>query len=219
MNPIPHRWDLSPAEAVALQVTLASRVDSHTPLDLDGLRLVAGVDVSVRGEVSRAAIVVMAFPSLDIVETATASLPVSFPYVPGLLSFREGAVILAAWEQLKARPDAAIFDGAGIAHPRRIGIASHIGLWWDMPTVGCAKTWLVGHAATPDAGRGAATPLEHRGEVVGAVLRTRSGVRPVFVSPGHRATIETACALVLRCATRYRLPEPVRMAHRLAGEF
>jgi deoxyribonuclease V len=219
MKGIPHRWDLSPGEAIALQKALAAQVDTRTPLDLDGLQRVAGVDVSVKDNVSRAAIVVLTFPALEVVEAVTAQMPTPFPYISGLLSFREGAVILEAARKLRLRPDVYLFDGQGIAHPRRIGIASHIGLWWDAPTVGCAKTRLVGTHHEPGVEKGAYAALWHQGEQVGVVLRTRANVKPVYVSPGHRATLDTARELVLRCAVRYRLPEPVRAAHNVAGDF
>lgn len=219
MEGIPHPWALSPSEAIALQKTLAAQVDTRTPLDLDGLQRVAGVDVSVKDNVSRAAIVVLTFPALEVVEAVTSQMPTPFPYISGLLSFREGAVILEATRKLRHQPDVYLFDGQGIAHPRRIGIASHIGLWWDAPTVGCAKTRLVGTHHEPGVEKGTYAALWHRGEQVGVVLRTRSNVKPVYVSPGHRATHDTARELVLRCAVRYRLPEPIRAAHNTAGNF
>jgi len=216
---IPHIWELSPHEAITLQKRLASQVDTSTPIDFDSLELVAGVDVSVKNNISRAAIVVLTFPDLELVEAVTERIPTPFPYISGLLSFREGAVILAAHDKLKHRPDAYIFDGQGIAHPRGIGIASHIGLWWDAPTVGCAKTRLVGQYEEPGPEKGAYTPLIDHGRPIGVVLRTRANVKPVFVSPGHRATIDSARELVLRCTTRYRLPAPIRAAHQVAGDF
>jgi deoxyribonuclease V len=219
MPAISHPWNLAPRDAIRLQKDLAAQVDITTPIDLDAVRLVGGVDVSVKRRISRAAIVVMTYPGLEVVESATARMPTPFPYISGLLSFREGEVILAAHEQLVQKPDVYIFDGQGIAHPRRIGIASHIGLWWDAPTVGCAKSRLTGAYVEPGAEKGSFAPLMDRGEQVGIVLRTRTNVKPVFVSPGHRATFDTARELVLRCATRYRLPEPIRAAHNLAGAF
>jgi deoxyribonuclease V len=216
---IPHPWDLTPKEAIALQKRLAPQVDTRTPLDLEAVRLVAGVDVSVKHNVSRAAIVVLTFPALEVVEAATARMPTTFPYVSGLLSFREGPVILAARRNLSHQPDVTIFDGQGIAHFRRIGLASHLGLWWDAPTVGCAKTRLVGTHAELASEKAAFQPLWHNGEQVGVILRTRTNVKPVYVSVGHRTTIDTARELVLRCTTRYRLPEPIRTAHNTAGAF
>lgn len=217
--PVKHSWNLTPAEAIALQNELAAKVDSTTPIDLASLKTVAGVDVSVKNDVSRAAIVVLTYPDLEVVEAVTARQPIPFPYVPGLLSFREGDVILAAHDKLKSVPDVYIFDGAGIAHQRRLGIATHIGLWWDRPTVGCAKNRLVGTYAELAPEKGAMEDIIYRGNVVGRVVRTRTNVKPVFISPGHKATLDTACQLILNTVTRYRLPEPIRAAHNAAGDF
>lgn len=216
MKGLPHAWNVTPVEAIALQTALSAQVDAHTPIDLDGVELVAGVDVSVKDNISRAAIVVMTFPGLVQLEVVTAQIATPFPYISGLLSFREGAVILQAAEQLKHHPDVYLFDGQGIAHPRRVGLASHIGLWWDAPTVGCAKKRLTGKHDDVPAEKGAFVPLWDGGEQIGVVLRTRSNVKPVYISPGHKASIDSACELALRCATRYRLPEPIRAAHHAA---
>jgi deoxyribonuclease V len=211
-----HRWDLTPSEAIALQKELAPQIDTSTPLPLDDLQLVGGIDVSVKENVSQAAIVVLTYPALEVIERVNASIPTPFPYIPRLLSFREGAVIIDALRQLKHAPDVFIVDGQGIAHPRHIGIASHIGLWIDVPTVGCGKTRLTGtHEPVPPE-KGAWSPLMHHGEVIGAALRTRDNVAPVYISVGHRATLDTARELVMRCVTRYRLPEPIRAAHNAA---
>jgi len=211
-----HRWDLTPSEAIALQKELAPQIDTSTPLPLDDLQLVGGIDVSVKENVSQAAIVVLTYPALEVIERVNASIPTPFPYISGLLSFREGAVIIDALRQLKHAPDVFIVDGQGIAHPRHIGIASHIGLWIDVPTVGCGKTRLTGtHEPVPPE-KGAWSPLMHHGEVIGAALRTRDNVAPVYISVGHRATLDTARELVMRCVTRYRLPEPIRAAHNAA---
>lgn len=216
---IPHRWDLSATDAIQLQKELAAQIDTSTPLDIENLRYVGGVDVSVKENISRAAIVVLSFPDLKVVESATARMPTPFPYISGLLSFREGEVILAAHDKLKTEADAYIFDGQGIAHPRRIGIAAHIGLWWNRPTVGCGKTRLIGQHDELGTEKGAMQPLIDKSEVVGRIVRTRTNVKPVYISVGHHATLETACELVLRCTTRYRLPEPIRAAHNIAGDF
>lgn len=220
---VQHRWDLMPAQAIALQKELAGQVDAHTPLDLDHLKTVAGVDVSVKNNISHAAVVVMSYPEFEILEAVTATMSTKFPYIPGLLSFREGEVILEAHQQLKLTPDVYIFDGMGIAHPRRLGIAAHIGLWLDRPTVGCSKTHLFGRYSEPDLERGSMSPLiaqnKDQSETIGMVLRTRTNVQPVYISPGNHATIETAVELVLSCTPRYRLPEPIRAAHNTAGQF
>lgn len=220
---IQHRWDLMPAEAIALQKDLAKQVDSQTPLDLENLKLVAGVDVSVKNNMSHAAVVVLSYPDFKILEAATATMPTKFPYIPGLLSFREGEVILEAHQKLTLVPDVYIFDGMGIAHPRRLGIAAHIGLWLDRPTVGCGKSHLTGAYTEPDEKRGSMSPLVARTknseEIIGMVLRTRDKVQPVYISPGHHANLETSVELILRCTTRYRLPDPIRAAHNTAGQF
>ena len=186
---------------------------------LEPVRRVAGVDVGFEaaGTVTRAAVAVLRYPELDVLETATARCPTTFPYVPGLLSFRELPAVLAALEQLREPPDLLLCDGQGIAHPRRFGIASHLGLLVDIPAIGVAKTRLCGTHAEPPHQRGAWTPLRADEEIIGAVLRTRIGVKPLYISPGHRIGLETALAYVMRCCTRYRLPETTRHAHRLAS--
>lgn len=218
MDGIPHRWDLTPEEAIALQRQLAPQIDVATPINLDAIKYVAGVDVSVKDEISYAAIVVLTFPDLQRVEAATAQMPTPFPYIPGLLSFREGAVILQAHAKLTAKPDVYIFDGMGIAHPRRFGIACHMGLWLNAPTVGCGKTLLVGKHEDVPAEKSGFAHLVHRKEVIGAVVRTRDNVAPVYISPGHLADLDSAIELILRCSTKYRLPDPIRAAHNTAGD-
>jgi deoxyribonuclease V len=187
--------------------------------EFGALRTVAGVDAGFEdeGATARAAVVVLRFPELTPVAYALARGSARFPYVPGFLSFREAPVILDALAQLAAPPDLVICDGQGIAHPRRLGIASHIGVVSGLPTIGCAKSLLTGrHDTLPDE-RGAMVPLLHRREQVGWALRTRAGTKPVFVSPGHRVAMETAAALVMACVTKYRLPETTRYAHNLAS--
>jgi len=212
-----HRWDLTPGEAIALQKRLAKRV---VRLDRVGpVRHVCGIDVGFddEGRVTRAAAAVLGFPGLQLVDFALARRPTSFPYVPGLLSFREAPAALDALGALRVVPDLLLCDGQGIAHPRRIGIASHIGLLAGIPSIGVAKTRLVGEHGRVPGRRGAWAPLVDRGETVGAVLRTRAGVKPLFVSIGHRVSLETSIRWVMACTTRYRLPETTRWAHRLAS--
>lgn len=210
-----HSWDLSPAEARALQERLRRQVQV-APL-ASPPRWVAGVDVSIREEVAHAAVVLLSFPDLSPVEAATAQAPVSFPYIPGLLAFREGPAVLAALERLKGRPDVLLFDAQGWAHPRRMGLATHLGILLDWPSIGCAKSRLWGEHEEPPPQRGSWVPLRDGDEVIGAVLRTQTGVQPVYVSIGHRVDLETAVELVLACAPAFRLPEPLRWAHRVAG--
>jgi deoxyribonuclease V len=209
------RWDVSPADARDIQRQLRGRA-LVAPLDRQP-EVLAGIDVSVKGGQARAAVVLLSYPENTPFQTATAAMPVSFPYVPGLLSFREGPVVLAALGQLERRPDVLMFDAQGWAHPRRMGLATHLGILLDMPAVGCAKSRLCGTHGEPDEQKGSWTPLMDGDEVIGAVVRTRDRVQPVFVSVGHRVDLETAVSLVLGCATRYRLPEPTRWAHRVAG--
>jgi deoxyribonuclease V len=213
-----HAWDLTPKEAMALQSGLAAEIVCRD--DFGPVARVAGVDVGFEGNgaTTRAAVAVLTFPSLQLETSAIARLPTRFPYVPGLLSFREIPAVLAAVERLNVRPDLLLCDGQGIAHPRRFGIASHLGLLLDIPAIGVAKTRLIGkHEVVPDA-RGAWVPLKAGSETIGAVLRTRRGVKPLYVSPGHRIGLESSIAWVMACLTRYRLPETTRWAHRLASE-
>jgi deoxyribonuclease V len=214
-----HAWDLTPQQAIALQKDLRDAVVSDRPIDLAAIRLVGGVDVSVKQNRSNAAVVVATFPDFRVVETVLVEQATPFPYVPGLLSFREGPVLDEAFGRLKTVPDVFLFDGMGIAHPRRIGIASHLGLWLDKPTVGCGKTLLCGRYENLGEEKGSIAPLVDRGETIGVALRTRTGKNPMFISPGHLADLDTAAALVLRCSPTFRLPEPIRLAHRAAGEF
>jgi len=211
-----HSWDLSFAEAQAVQVELARLVEASPRLD--EVRRVAGVDVSSgRGGPARGAVVVLGYPALQTVEVATAERVPGFPYVPGFLSFRESPVILACFEKLTQWPDLVLVDGQGLAHPRRFGFACHLGLLLDRPTIGCAKSRLVGECDPVGEGVGDWSPITDRDEVVGAVLRTRRGVKPLYVSVGHRVDLATALDWTQRCAGPYRLPEPTRRAHLAAA--
>jgi deoxyribonuclease V len=210
-----HSWDLSPQQAFEVQSDLAPHVERQSCMG--SVRHVAGIDVSVRDDVARAAVVVLGFEDLNPVDYAIATRPVTFPYVPGLLAFREGPVVLDALEKVDTTPDLLIFDGQGLAHPRRLGIASHIGLLVNMPAIGCAKSRLCGQHDEPGDGDGQYVSLVDKGEVIGAVLRTRRGVKPVYVSIGHRVDLVTSTKYVLACCRGYRLPETTRWAHRVAG--
>lgn len=218
MTDVVHRWDVTAREGINIQKELAAKVVEED--ELGQVELVAGVDVGFEDNntVTRAAIVVLTFPELALVEKSVARLPTSFPYVPGLLSFREGPAIMRAFEGLSAMPDLLLFDGQGIAHPRRLGIASHIGVLKDVPSIGVAKSRLWGEAREPLASeKGAWIPLWHGDEIVGAVVRTRTNVNPLYVSIGHRVSLQTAIKYVLACTTRYKLPETTRWAHRVAS--
>lgn len=212
-----HRWDVTPAEAVRIQRELASRVIARD--DFGKITTVAGVDVGFEqdGTVTRAAVAVLDFPGLGLREQSVARLPTSFPYIPGLLSFREIPAVLKAMEGLESMPDMLLCDGQGRAHPRRFGIACHLGVWTGIPAIGVGKTRLVGHYLDPADEKGAWTPLIDGEECIGAVLRSRRGVKPVFVSPGHRIGLQSAISMVMACVTRYKLPETTRHAHRLAS--
>lgn len=185
---------------------------------LQGL-LVAGVDASYErhGTIIYAAVTVVRLPEFQLVDQAVAVGRSEFPYIPGLLSFRELPTVMEAFRQLRTVPQVVVCDGQGIAHPRRMGIASHLGLWLDLPTVGCGKTRLWGHHGSPHPERGGRVPLRHAGQEIGAVVTTRPGVAPVYVSPGHRLDVAGAVDLVLACCGRYRLPEPIRAAHSLGN--
>jgi deoxyribonuclease V len=214
-----HGFDLTPGEAGQLQGELASRIVAGPALDIGGVRHVAGADVSTQGDRAYATVVVLEFPSLSPVEVQGFEATLEFPYVPGLLSFREIPSVAGALEKVETAVDALILDAQGLAHPRRMGLASHLGLLLDVPTVGCAKSLLVGSYEEPGEEKGSATDLVHRGEVVGRVVRTRSRVSPIFVSVGNRVDLDSAVELVLACCTRYRLPETTRRAHDAANRL
>ncbi len=212
------RWDVTPEEAAEIQREMSSRVNEQD--QVGELHHVAGVDVGFEGKdnkTSRAAVVVLKFPELTPVEYAIARMPVQFPYIPGLLAFREAPVILRALEQIETEPDVIIVDGHGRAHPRHMGIACTLGVLLERPTIGCAKSILVGKAEEPAERVGAWSPLIYRGEVVGAAVRTRVKVTPVYVSIGNRVSLERAIDIVLKSSKGYRLPETTRYAHRVAG--
>ena len=216
-----HDWPTTLEEAQAIQQRLRAQVITHD--DFDEVRTIAGVDAGYEGDpqagqaVARAAVVVLAYPSLEPLDFAVARRPAPIPYIPGFLSFREAPAVLAALDELHVRPDLLICDGQGIAHPRRMGIATHVGLLAGIPSIGCAKSLLVGrHDPVPDE-RGAYVPLTHRGEQIGVVLRTRVGVKPLYVSVGHRISLPSAIAFVMSCVTKYRLPETTRAADGLAS--
>jgi deoxyribonuclease V len=212
-----HGWRVTTAEAKEIQEELAVEV-SRTG-SVTSPRLIAGVDISVNrwAKTGTGAVVVLSYPGLEIVETRVVTDRIEFPYVPGLLSFREAPLLLTACEGLTVMPDLIMVDGQGIAHPRRMGLASHLGLFLGIPTIGCAKSRLCGSYEEPGEEAGSYAELLDGGEVIGAVLRTRTGVKPVYVSIGHKIDLSTAIGRVLACCRGYRLPEPTRLAHRAAG--
>ena len=212
-----HDWRVTISEAMAIQRKLAELVRARD--ELTHIRLVAGVDISAQkaGGVIRGAVVVLNYPELKLIESQTAEREVEFPYVPGLLSFRESPVILAACEKLANTPDLILVDGQGIAHPRRLGLASHLGVLWDKPTIGCAKSRLCGEHDPVETEPGRFSDLLDGEETIGAVLRTRRNSRPLYVSTGHKLSLEVAIRWVLNCCRGYRLPEPTRLAHLAAS--
>ena len=212
---LPHRWDVTTAEARAIQEQLRSRVFGRGKPQ--NVRYVAGVDISVRGDRAIAAVPVLRLDHLEMVDLAIVEQRVPFPYVPGLLSFRECPSILAAIEKLRIEPDLLLIDGQGVAHPRRFGLASHLGVLLDKPTIGCAKSRYIGTHYEPAEEAGCYTDLFDGEELIGAVLRTRTNVKPLYISVGHKIELPAALDFVLDCCSGYRLPEPTRMAHQAAG--
>lgn len=215
-----HPWDVDYRAAVAIQEKLRGKLVLEDRVARD-IRIVAGADISCSKGDDRvyAAVVLLDAGSLDVLEEAAWCGRALFPYIPGLLSFREGPALLRAFQKLRTRPDVVLFDGQGIAHPRGFGLAAHMGLLLDVPAVGCAKTRLIGAFEEPGARRGQRSPLLQDGRVIGSVLRTKDRVKPVFVSPGHRVSLEGAVEIVLRCSRRYRIPEPTRQAHILVNKM
>jgi deoxyribonuclease V len=216
-NPL-HEWSLKQDEAKALQRELAKRVVCEDRLD--EVRHIAGVDMAINeiSGMARAAVVLLSYPALEIVEQHVYEEPLRMPYIPGLLSFREIPCMLGAFDLLKQQPELVMVDGQGIAHPRRSGIASHLGLWLDLPSIGCAKSILTGHHVPLSEEVGSWVPLEADREVIGAVLRTRARVKPMIISLGHRISLETSLRYVLACSRGYRLPEPTRLADKLSKD-
>ena len=212
----PHTWNLTPKEAIAVQKHLAGKVIRKSEIDIGNVTTVAGVDTHFHRGLAIAAVVVIRLSDLATVDHSTAVRKIRFPYIPGLLTFREGPAILDALDHLTAAPDLLIFDGQGIAHPRRCRLASHIGLLLDMPAIGCAKTRLLGRYEGPHTEKGNYCYLKDGDEIIGAVVRTRSNVKPLFVSIGHRINLHDSINIVLQCCPRYRLPETTRRADKLA---
>jgi deoxyribonuclease V len=222
-----HSWNMSYSQAARLQKRLAGRI-RVVPLTKQP-KLIAGIDCafSKDGKKIIAAVVVLKSTDFTPVETASALRKVTFPYIPGLLSFREAPACIAAVEKIKTRPDVFIIDGQGIAHPRRLGLAAHLGLFFDKPTIGCAKSRLTGFFEEPFPEKGAYSLLKDKKgvkkdtqyEIIGAVVRTRTNVKPLFVSVGNKCLLKDAIKITLRCATKYRLPEPTRLAHQLLSKL
>ena len=209
-------WPTDPGQAVVVQKSLAKKVRVEN--DFNALEIIAGIDVSydVQKNISRAFVVVMRRDQLKPILSVKAYLPTSFPYIPGFLSFREIPVIIEALQKLPEKPDVLMVDGQGIAHPRRLGIAAHLGVLMDMPAIGVAKSRLTGQYTEPATSKGSQSSLTHYGEKIGVVLRSKNNVKPLFISPGHRIDIETSVDVVMQCVVRHRLPEPTRIADKLS---
>jgi len=212
-----HEWDVSTARAREIQLNLAKRVVTEN--EVINARLVAGIDISSphAQDIASGAVVVLHYPELSIVEVKVAQDKIKFPYIPGLLSFRESPLILAACEKLCNVPDLILIDGQGIAHPRRFGLASHVGLFLDLPTIGCAKSILCGQHRPVEEEAGSHAELLDDGELIGAALRTKSRVKPIYISVGHKIDLASALQWTMNCCRGYRLPEPTRLAHLAAG--
>lgn len=213
-----HNWNLTPAKAIELQKQLAAEVETNDHLPA-AVKTVAGIDLGYdeKTQTCRAVVVVLSFPALELMEKAETILPIQFPYVPGLLSFREAPVAIAALEKLQITPDIILCDGQGLAHPRRFGIACHLGVLTDIVTIGVAKSILIGKFENLGEKRGSTAPLIHHGEQIGAALRTRDAVQPLYISIGHKISLPTAIDYVLRCTPKYRLPETTRLADKFAS--
>ena len=214
---IPHNWQISVQKALAVQRSLAKKVVVQRPAK--PLRFICGIDAaySTDGKQCIAGVVLWDVLKQQVIEQHTAINRMPLPYIPGLLTFREGPAVVKALRKLNNVPDVLLFDGQGIAHPRRLGIASHMGVLLNMPAIGCAKSRLVGTYVEPEPAKGSFTELVYDNEVIGAVLRTRAQVNPVFISIGHLIDLQSAVGIVLRCAVKYRLPEPTRLADQLVG--
>ena len=213
-----HNWNLTPREAIELQKQLQYEVIAKDEF-AEPVKTVAGIDLGydAKNDTSRAVVVILSFPELELIETSEALLPIQFPYVPGLLSFRETPVAIKALEKLQNAPDIILCDGQGLAHPRRFGIACHIGIITNLPTIGVAKSVLVGKFENLGEKRGSVAPLIHKNEQIGVALRTKDKVQPVYVSIGHRISLQKAVEYVLCCTPKYRLPETTRLADKLAS--
>ncbi|MBU4128486.1 deoxyribonuclease V [bacterium] len=214
-----HPWNVSPREAIKLQEELKEKIILKK--GFSEIKRIAGADISFSKKSNRAysAVIIFSFPELEILEEQHTIGNLSFPYIPGLLTFREGPLLIEAFKKIKIKPDVIIFDGHGIAHPKRLGLATHMGILLDKPTIGCAKSKLIGTYREPERKKGSYSLLKDDGEIIGAALRTRENVSPVFISPGHRIDLKGSIEIVLECLRGYRLPEPTRQAHLLVNKM
>jgi deoxyribonuclease V len=214
-----HSWNVSVEEAIQIQENLRGRIILKT--NFSRVRTIGGGDVaySKKRNLFFGAIVVLSFPQMETLDVAKAYGLVRFPYIPGLFSFREGPILIKTFQRLKTRPDMMLYDGQGIAHPRGFGLASHMGLWLDVPSIGCAKTPLVNGFTSPGSSRGSCELIRRKGKEVGFVLRTKDNVKPLFVSPGHRVDLATSIQIILKCCQGFRIPEPLRRAHQVSRDM
>jgi deoxyribonuclease V len=216
MNPL-HKWDVSTEKAIRIQEILRDRIVLTNTFSR--VSLIGGADAAYSKENNLifGSIAILSYPDMNLIETVMAYGEVSFPYIPGLFSFREGPILIEAFQKLKIKPDVMIFEGHGIAHPKGFGLSSHLGLWIDLPSIGCAKTLLIGPSIsqdfTPERSKGRFGWIRQEGKVVGASVRTKEGVKPIYVSPGHRIDLKTSIEIILASCTKFRLPEPLRKAH------
>jgi deoxyribonuclease V len=215
MKPL-HSWKVNVEEAIQIQQNLRNRIILQKTFS--EVKTIGGGDVAYSEDRNSlfAAIVVLSFPKMETLEIANAHGEIPFPYIPGLLSFREGPILIKAFQKLKIKPDVMIFEGQGIAHPRGIGLASHMGLWLDLPSIGCTKTPLLSDFIYPDPSKGSFESIRKEGREVGVVLRTKDKVKPLFISPGHRIDLQTSIQMILTACTKFRIPEPLRKAHQLS---
>lgn len=216
-----HGWDVTPKEAMDIQERLRKQIVLENAPEVESINKIGAADVSYdkKTNLVYATVVIFSFPDLRVLEEKDAIRPATFPYIPGLLVFREGPALIEAFQKIATNPDVIIFDGQGIAHPRGIGIATHMGILLDEPSIGCAKTVLVGDYAEPEETAGSQSPLIKEGVELGVALRTKNRVEPVFVSIGHKIDLKTAIKIVLECTRGYRLPEPVRQAHIVSNKL
>jgi deoxyribonuclease V len=211
-----HSWNVNAEEAIQIQENLRSRIILKTIFS--EVRTIGGGDVaySKKRNLLFGAIVVLSFPQMETLDIAKAHGKIPFPYIPGLFSLREGPILIKTFQRLRTKPDVMVYDGQGIAHPRGFGLASHMGLWFDLPSIGCAKTPLLGEFVSPGLSKGSFELIRRKGKEVGAVLRTKDNVKPLFVSPGHRIDLPTSIQLILKCCQGFRVPEPLRRAHHIS---
>ena len=212
-----HEWDVTPSQAIQIQKEYAGKVERDGTLR--DVTAIAGVDIAFEGTTGFGAVVILTYPELQVLDQAVVEAPVPIPYIPGLLSFREIPIVLRAFEKIREMPDVIFVDGQGTLHPRRFGIACHLGLTLDVPTVGCAKSLLCGSYPEPGPEKGDYSFVEHKNDRIGVALRTRTRTKEIFVSVGHKISIENAIELTLSISPKYRIPEPTRHADRLAGEY